>query len=100
MIKQTEFEKIEKNARACAVLSKAAVYTLLVFWAIMVLFPFYWMLLTSVKEYGAYNAEFIPKFFTLSPTFENRDLHRGNDLCHAACDHSGCICVCKTQFQG
>ena len=44
---------------------------LLVFWALVVLFPFYWMLLTSVKGYGAYNAEYIPKFFTLHPTGEN-----------------------------
>ena len=50
---------------------KIAVYTMLVIWALVVLFPFYWMLLTSVKSYGSYNAEFIPKFFTLSPTFEN-----------------------------
>ena len=52
-------------------LLKAAVYAMLIFWALVVLFPFYWMLLTSVKSYGSYNAEFIPKFFTLSPTFEN-----------------------------
>jgi len=50
---------------------RIAVYTMLVIWALVVLFPFYWMLLTSVKSYGSYNAEFIPKFFTLSPTFEN-----------------------------
>ncbi|MCQ2446025.1 MAG: carbohydrate ABC transporter permease [Clostridia bacterium] len=37
----------------------------------MVLFPFYWMLLTSLKDYGDYNAEYIPKFFTLSPTLQN-----------------------------
>ena len=47
------------------------VYGLLAFWALMVLFPFYWMLLSSVKSYGAYNAEFIPKLYTLSPTLEN-----------------------------
>lgn len=29
------------------------------------------MLLTSVKSYGAYNAEHIPAFFTASPTLEN-----------------------------
>ena len=52
-------------------LLRAAVYVLLAVWALVVLFPFYWMLLTSVKSYGSYNAEFIPKFFTLSPTFEN-----------------------------
>jgi len=50
---------------------RIAVYTMLVIWALVVLFPFYWMLLTSVKSYASYNSEFIPKFFTLSPTFEN-----------------------------
>ena len=50
---------------------KACVYALLIFWALMVLFPFYWMLLTSVKSYGSYNAEYVPKLFTLSPTLQN-----------------------------
>ncbi|MBQ8259844.1 MAG: carbohydrate ABC transporter permease [Clostridia bacterium] len=50
---------------------RIAVYTMLVIWALVVLFPFYWMLLTSVKSYASYNSEFIPKFFTLSPTLEN-----------------------------
>ncbi len=47
------------------------IYSLLTVWALVVLFPFYWMVLTSVKEYGAYSSEWIPKLFTLSPTFEN-----------------------------
>ena len=46
-------------------------YVLLALWAIVVLFPFYWMLLTSVKSYSSYNSEYIPKFFTLSPTLQN-----------------------------
>jgi len=46
-------------------------YALLGLWALIVLFPFYWMLLTSVKSYSAYNAEYIPSFFTLSPTLQN-----------------------------
>ena len=50
---------------------KIAVYTMLTLWAIIVLFPFFWMILTSIKSYGAYNAEYIPKFYTLSPTIEN-----------------------------
>ena len=50
---------------------KACVYALLIFWALMVLFPIYWMLLTSVKSYGSYNAEYVPKLFTLSPTLQN-----------------------------
>ena len=47
------------------------VYILLSVWAILVIFPFYWMLMTSVKSYGSYNSEYIPAFFTLSPTADN-----------------------------
>lgn len=47
------------------------VYAFLFLWAVIVLFPFYWMVLTSVKSYGAYNSEYIPRFYTLSPTLQN-----------------------------
>ena len=50
---------------------KAVTYLFLALWAVFVLFPFYWMVLTSLKSYGAYNAEWIPKLYTLSPTIEN-----------------------------
>ena len=50
---------------------KAVVYALLGLWALMVLFPFYWMVLTSVKSYSAYNGEYVPKLFTLAPTLQN-----------------------------
>ena len=50
---------------------KTVTYVFLSVWAIVVLFPFYWMILTSVKDYGTYSNEYIPKFFTLSPTLEN-----------------------------
>lgn len=46
-------------------------FTGLIFWGLMVLFPFYWMILTSFKDYGEYNNEYIPKFFTLHPTVRN-----------------------------
>lgn len=71
MEKQLDFEKIEKNARVRKTVQNVIVYTLLSLWAVMVLFPFYWMLLTSVKSYGAYSSEYIPRFFTLSPTLDN-----------------------------
>ena len=50
---------------------KAVVYVFLVFWAVMVLFPFYWMILTSFKTQGEYNAELVPQFITTQPTLEN-----------------------------
>lgn len=66
-----DYEKIEKSARYRNSVLKTITYTLLSFWAILVLFPFYWMVLTSVKSYGAYNSEWIPQLFTLSPTLQN-----------------------------
>lgn len=60
----------QKAARRSRILS-IMVYSLLTLWALIVLFPFYWMVLTSVKSYGSYNAEHVPSFFTLAPTLEN-----------------------------
>ncbi len=71
MQSHTDYQKIEKSARTRKIIRNVFVYTMLVFWALMVLFPFYWMVLTSLKSYGTYNAEYIPKFFTLSPTLQN-----------------------------
>lgn len=65
------YEKIEKTARTRNRMKNVITYALLIFWAVMVLFPFYWMILTSIKSYGAYNSEYIPKFYTLSPTLQN-----------------------------
>ena len=66
-----EFEKIKKSANIRRSAARTVIYSLLTVWAVIVLFPFYWMLLTSVKSYGNYNAEFIPQLFTLSPTLQN-----------------------------
>lgn len=71
MGKQTDFEKIEKSAKTRNAWIKGVTYGCLTIWAIVVLFPFYWMLLTSVKSYSAYNSEYIPQLFTLSPTLQN-----------------------------
>ncbi len=68
---KTEYERIEKRDRARRVATGAVTYVLLAFWALVVLFPFYWMVLTSVKSYSAYNSEYIPQLFTLSPTLQN-----------------------------
>ncbi len=67
----TEVQSIEKNSRILSGLRECGRYLFLSLWALLVLFPFYWMILTSVKDYGEYNAEFVPKFYTLSPTVQN-----------------------------
>ena len=66
-----DFDKIEKRAKRTTLIRNIIVYGLLGLWALVVLFPFYWMLLTSVKTQGSYAAEIVPKLFTLSPTAEN-----------------------------
>ncbi len=57
----------KKNAKV----SRGLIYLFLVIWAVVVLFPFYWMVLTSVKNTAAYNNEKIPEFITMEPTGEN-----------------------------
>ena len=71
MESNTDYKVIEKKARNRKRLSQTILYILLTIWAVLVCFPFYWMLLTSVKGYGEYNSEYIPRFFTLSPTLKN-----------------------------
>ena len=71
MGKPMDFEKIERGARRTEKIRHGVIYTLLIIWALVVLFPFYWMVLTSLKSYSAYNSEYIPQLFTLSPTLAN-----------------------------
>jgi len=67
----TNRRKLSRKPDGRRIAGRVVIYTLLTVWAVMVLFPFYWMLLSSLKSYGAYNSEYVPKFFTLSPTLEN-----------------------------
>ena len=59
---------IEKKS---AGVSRALIYFFLVVWALIVLFPFYWMVLTSFKSFASYNSEYIPRFIVTNPTLEN-----------------------------
>ena len=71
MKNQNNYTSIERAATLRKRVLKAVTYLFLALWALLVLFPFYWMVLTSVKSYSAYSSEYIPAFFTLSPTLEN-----------------------------
>lgn len=71
MKKQTNYSGLNRRVARREKAFKVGAYTLLGFWAVLVLFPFYWMVLTSVKSYGDYNSEQIPQLFTFHPTLEN-----------------------------
>ena len=66
-----DYDKIQRSTKTRTTIRNIVIYTFLTLWAVMVLFPFYWMILTSVKSYSSYNAEYVPSFFTLSPTMQN-----------------------------
>ena len=66
-----DYDVIEQRARRRETVRKTLTYFFLSLWALIVLFPFYWMILSSLKSYSAYNSEYIPKFYTLTPTLQN-----------------------------
>ena len=71
MNKNIDYEKIEPRAKVKQGIVKTLTYVLLTFWGFVVLFPFFWMVLTSIKSYGEYNSEYIPKFYSSNPTIQN-----------------------------
>ena len=67
----TDYQTTQNRAKVRKRWVKGITYALLGVWALIVLFPFYWMILTSVKSYSQYSGEFIPQFITMNPTLEN-----------------------------
>jgi len=57
----------KKNGTA----SKILIGFFLAIWALIVLFPFYWMVLTSFKETAVFMDEKVPTFFTTRPVLDN-----------------------------
>ncbi len=70
-IKKQNYTSAEKRSRVFGTVIRVFVYIMLTVWALMVLFPFYYMILTSLKAQSAYNSEFTPTLFTFKPTLEN-----------------------------
>ena len=68
---ENDFDKIEKRALISKRIRLTITYIFLSIWAIVVLFPFYWMILTSIKSYSSYNSEHMPKFYASDPTLKN-----------------------------
>ena len=70
-MQKKDFSSIQRGKATRKKVMKGITYTFLGFWALAVLFPFYWMVLTSLKSYSVYSTERIPQFITLAPTIEN-----------------------------
>lgn len=71
MAKNQDIIKLERTAKTKSAVFKTFMYIFLAFWGVVVLFPFYWMVLSSIKSYASYMGERLPKFIATDPTFEN-----------------------------
>ncbi len=66
-------EKLTEIKKDKSFPKRAIVSVLLGIWALIVLFPFYYMLITSLKDYPSYSAEtdILSKIFVKAPTLES-----------------------------
>ncbi len=66
-----DFDREAKRERIRSIVSSVLTYALLAVFALIVIFPFYWMITTSLKSYSDYNSEVVPSLVVMSPTVEN-----------------------------
>ncbi|WP_029323487.1 carbohydrate ABC transporter permease [Butyrivibrio sp. AE3004] len=71
MSKDNNIEKIEASDRVKKISGGIIKYLFLILWSLIVIFPFYWMIITSFKSYSSYNSEFVPRLIATSPTLQN-----------------------------
>ena len=73
-IQTLSHEELLKNAkrqRVLGTIKNVLIYIMLSIWAIAVLFPFYYMIITAFKTFGSYNAERVPSLFINHFTVSN-----------------------------
>jgi len=70
MTTNSEYMKIEKARRRNDRIRTVVTYVLLGFWALIVLFPFYWMIISSLKTQAEYR-QTIPTFWPQQIMFYN-----------------------------
>ena len=68
---ELDMKTLENRKRALDLTRKTLTYVFLGAWALIVLFPFFWMIITSLKSYGSYVTEDIPSFYPTDPTLGN-----------------------------
>ena len=71
MVEQ-DMEKVKKRQKVAKIISKIAVYIFLGIMAVIVLFPFYWMIISSLKS--------LPEYRLSVPTLFPKEVHPENYL--------------------
>lgn len=117
MAADIDYVRINKKSHAKKTVGNIFLYLVLTLWAVIVLFPFYWMVVTSIKGYGAYNSEKIPSLIATSPTLENYKkcihisasfkisgkyfvVYRCDNCIDVGCGDTCGLCLCKDEIQG
>jgi len=72
---QQDYTRVHSAAQTKKAVFKGFVYAFLIIWALIVLFPFYWMVLSSIKSYGDYNAELSPSLSRRIPPLKTMFPH-------------------------
>ncbi len=80
---QKDMDKVKRIDKITKILVKVGVYTFLIFMAFIVLFPFYFMLISSIKTVDEFQLS-VPTLFPKDPyfrnyveVFQNKDLNLG-----------------------
>lgn len=60
---EQDVEKVEKRQRAVKITVQVFIYIFLTIMAVIVVFPFYWMIISSLKTYDEYTGMAIPSFW-------------------------------------
>ena len=70
VMKERNMKDVNRTAKFMKVLGYIAVYAFLIVMAIIIIFPFYWMIISSLKSYEEYN-RLTPTLFPEIIHFEN-----------------------------
>ena len=69
-IEEYELKSIDLNSKIVNIISKTFIYAFLIFFAVIVIFPFYWMINSSLKTLEEYKLT-IPTFWPKDIMFQN-----------------------------
>lgn len=73
----SDIEALKKRQRTMSIILKIVTYIFLIFMAFIVIFPFYWMIISSLKSYDEYHligdfaGQTVPTFFPTEIKWEN-----------------------------
>ena len=68
---ETDYKQITKGEKTLNIVRLVIIYTLLSFAAFLVIFPFYYMILTSFKNFSNFTSEVRPSLFVTNPVITN-----------------------------